>query len=108
MGAGVSYDRRLKQNGLLVEPTLHRQQVKLKVRRIREQNSPVVNQQFDSQQMVTTVMVPLNKWMPLFSPQGSEPVDSSTIIIRAGNQFIQNSTLYIKVNPVQQPVSNNN
>ncbi|WP_115304869.1 MULTISPECIES: type II/III secretion system protein [Legionella] len=107
-GAGVSYDRRLKQNGLLVEPTLHRQQVKLKVRRIREQNSPVVNQQFDSQQMVTTVMVPLNKWMPLFSPQGSEPVDSSTIIIRAGNQFIQNSTLYIKVNPVQQPVSNNN
>lgn len=104
-GTGVSYDRRLTQNGFLVEPTLQGQQVKLRIRRIREQDSPVVNQQFDSQQVVTTVMVPLNKWVPLASPQGSEPVDSSTQIIRAGNQFTQNSTLYIKVNVVQQPAS---
>ncbi|KTC87436.1 type II/III secretion system protein [Legionella drozanskii LLAP-1] len=104
-GAGVSYDRRLTQDGLLVEPTLQGQQVKLKVRRIREQDNPVVNQQFDNQQVMTTVMVPLNKWVPLASPQGSDPVDSSTQIIRAGNQFSQNSTLYIRVNVVQQPTS---
>ncbi|CDZ77836.1 Type II secretory pathway, component HofQ [Legionella massiliensis] len=103
---GVSYDRRLVQNGLLVQPTLQGNQVKLKVRRIREQANPVVNQQFDQQQVDTTVMVPLNKWVSLASPQGSQPVDSSTQIIRAGNQFTQNSTLYIKVNLVQQGTSN--
>lgn len=100
---GVSYDRRLVQNGLLVQPSLQGQQVKLKVRRIREQDDPVVNQQFDQQQVDTTIMVPLNKWVSLASPQGSQPVDSSTEIIRAGNQFSQNSTLYIKVNLVQAP-----
>lgn len=100
---GVSYQRRLVQNGLLVEPVLQGDQVRLKIRRIREQDSRVSDQQFDEQKVVTTVMVPLNKWVSLASAQGSQPVaDSTTQIFRAGNQFSQNSTLYIKVNVVRQ------
>ncbi|CEK11687.1 type II/III secretion system protein [Legionella hackeliae] len=100
-GPGISYDRRLVQDGLLVEPTLQGQKVKLTVRRIREQDSRVSNQQFDQQQVMTTVMVPLNKWVSLSSPQGDAPADSNTEVIRAGDQFQQNSTLYIKVSIVK-------
>nr|WP_133132892.1 type II/III secretion system protein [Legionella sp. PL877] len=102
---GVSYDRRLVQNGLLVEPVLQGQQVKLTVRRIREQDSNVSNQQFDQQQVATTLLVPLNKWVPLASAQGDAPAASDTVVIRAGNQFAQNSTLYIKVDVVQKTTS---
>lgn len=97
---GISYDRRLVQNGLVVEPSLQGQQVRLKVRRIRERDSRVSSQEFDQQQVVTTVMVPLDKWVSLASPQGNSPVSSNTQIVRAGDQFPQNSTLYIKVNVV--------
>lgn len=104
-GTGVSYDRRLVQNGLLVEPVLQGQKVKLTVRRVREQDSQVVNQQFDEQKVNTTVMVPLNQWVPLASAEGSAPADSNTITIHAGNQYSQNSTLYIKVRIVQKESS---
>ncbi|MCC5015655.1 MULTISPECIES: type II/III secretion system protein [Legionella] len=104
-GTGVSYDRRLVQNGLLVEPVLQGQRVKLTVRRVREQDNQVVNQQFDEQQVNTTVMVPLNQWVPLASAEGDAPADSNTIVIRAGNQYTQNSTLYIKVRIVQKESS---
>lgn len=104
---GISYDRRLVQNGLLVEPVLQGQRVKLTVRRVREQDSQVSNQQFDEQQVDTTVMVPLNQWVSLASAQGGAPVnDSNTITIHAGDQFVQNSTLYIKVTIVGKTSSN--
>ncbi len=98
---GISYDRRMVQNGLLVQPVLQGEQVKLSVRRMRQQDSRVSSQQFDDQQVVTTVMVPLNQWVSLASVQGSQPSASSTTqVIRVGDQFSQNSTLYIKVNVV--------
>ncbi|KTC85212.1 type II/III secretion system protein [Legionella brunensis] len=104
-GPGITYDRRMVQNGLLVEPVLQGQKVKLTVRRIREEDSRVSNQQFNDQQVVTTVMVPLNQWVSLASPQGDAPADSDTQVIRAGDQFSQNSTLYIKVNIVKKETS---
>ncbi|WED42424.1 secretin N-terminal domain-containing protein [Legionella cardiaca] len=104
-GPGVSYDRRLVQNGLLVEPVLQGQKVKLTVRRVREQDSRASNQAFDQQQVVTTVLVPLNQWVSLASPQGDAPADSTTEVIRAGDQFSQNSTLYIKVRIIKKESS---
>lgn len=104
-GPGITYDRRLVQNGLLVEPMLQGQKVKLTVRRVREQDSRVSNQQFDEQNVMTTVLIPLNQWVSLASPQGDAPADSSTEVIRAGDQFSQNSTLYIKVNVVKKATS---
>lgn len=99
---GVTFDRRLVQNGLLVEPVLQGQKVKLTVRRIREQDTAASNQAFNQQQVVTTVLVPLDQWVSLASAEGNAPVDSSTQIIQVGNQFTQNSTLYIKVHIVQK------
>nr|HAT8714384.1 type II/III secretion system protein [Legionella jordanis] len=105
LSTGVSYNRRLVQNGLLVEPQLQGQKVKLTVRRIREQDSNASNQQFDQQQVVTTVLIPLNEWVSLGSAEGDAPADADTTVYRAGNQYTQNSTLYIKVNIVQKSSS---
>ncbi len=99
---GVSYNQQLVQNGLLVEPVLQGQQVRLSVKRVRQQDSNVSNQQINQQEVNTTVMVPLNQWVPLSSAQGGEPVtDSSTITFQAGNNFATTSTLYVKVNIIQ-------
>lgn len=97
-GAGVSYQRHLVQNGLLVEPTLQGQQVKLVIRRVRQQNSPASDQAFNEQQVNTTVLVPLNQWVPLASAEGAQPdINPNTRSIHAGPQFSHNSTLYIRV-----------
>lgn len=100
--SGVSYDRRLVQNGLLVAPELQGQQVKLSLRRVRQQDSQASNQSFDQQQVMTTIMVPLNQWVPLASAQNGEPMsNSNSQVISAGNQYSQNSTLFVKVNVIQ-------
>lgn len=107
---GVSYNRRLVQNGLLVEPLLQGDQVRINVRRIREQDSNQGTQQFDQQQVNTTVMVPIDQWVPLASAQGGPPVDDPSVnSITVGPQFSSNSTLYIKVSVVEGSgtVSNN-
>lgn len=97
---GVSYDRRLVQNGLLIAPILQGQKVKLSIKRIREQDSNISDQQFNEQKVITTVMVPLNQWVSLASAEGNAPADANTMVISTGNQFSQNSTLYIKVTVV--------
>ncbi|VEG91032.1 secretin N-terminal domain-containing protein [Legionella spiritensis] len=98
---GVNYDRRLLQNGLLVEPVLQGQKVKLTVKRIREQDSYTSNQNFNEQKVMTTVLVPLDQWVVLASADGSQPTaDSNTMVYTAGSTYQQNSTLYIKVNVV--------
>ncbi|MCE3043646.1 type II/III secretion system protein [Legionella sp. 16cNR16C] len=98
--AGVSYDRRLVQTGLMVEPLLQGQKVRLSVKRIREQDTQVSDQSFNQQQVMTTVMLPLNEWVPLGTAQGEPAADQNTEVIRAGTPFTQNSTLYIKVKVV--------
>ncbi|MCC5792257.1 MAG: type II/III secretion system protein [Legionellaceae bacterium] len=94
---GVSYQRHNVQNALLVEPLLQGAQVRLSVRRIRDQNSLADNQSFDEQRIATTMMVPLNQWVSLATAQGEAPADSNNRVIRAGFTYGQNSTLYIKV-----------
>lgn len=94
---GISYQQHQVKNGVLVRPVLRGSQVQLSVRRIREQIAPAGGQQFDNQNVDTTLMVPLNQWVALGSPEGAEPVDNSSTSYSAGRTFAVQSTLYVKV-----------
>lgn len=94
---GIAYQQRNVQKGLLVQPVLQGSQVKLTVRRIREQENVAGGQQFDNQQIDTTIMAPLNKWVSLGSAEGTQNTDSTSTSYTAGRPFSLNSTLYIKI-----------
>ena len=98
--AGVSYQRQVVQSGVLVEPTLQGQKVKLSVRRVRQQNNDTNNQSVDMQQVMTTVMVPLNQWVSLGSAQNAQQANDTTQVVSVGNNFTNSATLYIKVSIV--------
>lgn len=95
---GIAYQQHQIKNGILVAPVLRGSQVQLTVRRLREQANPAGGQQFDNQKIDTTLMVPLNKWVSLGSPEGAQQTDNSSTYYTAGNTFAQQSTLYVKVN----------
>lgn len=99
---GVNYNRRVVQNGLLVEPVLQGARVKLTLRRLREQNSLADNQSYDEQRVSTTLTVPLDQWVSLATAQGAPAAPSTTRVYRAGYTYGQNSTLFIKVGIVKQ------
>ena len=97
---GITYEQHNIKNGLMVSPVLKGSQVQLSVKRVREQVNAAGGQQFDNQKVVTTVIVPLNKWVSLGSAEGSQDSDSTATSYSAGKPFSQNSTLYIKVSVV--------
>lgn len=97
---GISYEQHDVTNGLMVQPVLKGSQVQLKVKRARQQIDAAGGQTFDNQELGTTVMAPLNKWISLGSAEGSQNTDSSSTSYTAGRSFSQNSTLYIKVSIV--------
>ena len=94
---GITYEQHNIKNGLRVWPVLKGSQVKLTVKRMREQVNAAGGQQFDNQQVNTTIMAPLNKWVSLGSAEGSQDSDSTATSYSAGRTFSQSSTLYIKV-----------
>ncbi|QMT61245.1 type II/III secretion system protein [Legionella sp. PC997] len=94
---GIEYQQHQIKNGLLVQPIMRGSQVELKLRRVREQQNPAGGQQFDDQNIDTTLMVPLNKWVSLGSPEGTKDTDSSSVSYTAGRPFSQHATLYVKV-----------
>lgn len=100
--AGVSYEQRPVQQGFIVEPSLQGQNVKLKIAKTRQQQSLTQSQQFDTQNSATTLMVPVNTWVAISSAQGSTTGEQDNNNIgrsySTGNQYDQNSTLYVKVN----------
>lgn len=96
-GSGIAYQQHQIKNGILVHPVLRGSQVELTVRRLREQMNPAGGQQFDNQKIDTKLMVPLNKWVSLGSPEGAQQTNNSSTYYTAGNTFAQQSTLYIKV-----------
>lgn len=97
---GIDYQQHNIQNGLLVKPVLQGKQVKLSVKRVREQQNSAGGQQFDNQQVNTTILAPLNKWVALGTAEGKSDADHSPVSYTAGRSFSQNSTLYIKVSVV--------
>lgn len=95
---GISYEQHHIKNGFTVWPVLKGSQVKLTIKRVREQVNAAGGQQFDNQQVDTTIMAPLNKWVSLGSAEGAQyRTDSSSTSYSSGKPFSQNSTLYIKV-----------
>lgn len=105
--SGVAFQQQNIQTGILVLPVLQGSQVKLTVRRIREQNNSIGGQQFNNQHIDTTIMAPLNKWISLGSAEGTANSDPTTRTYSAGRSFSQNSTLYIKISIVHAGPGNN-
>lgn len=107
---GIAYEQYNIKNGFVVSPVLKGSQVKLTIKRLREQVNAAGGQQFDNQQLNTTIMAPLNKWVSLGSAEGSQNQDSSSTSYSAGRSFSKNSTLYIKVSVMNTKPSgaNNN
>ena len=99
---GVVYQRRQVKDGFWVEPNLNGSQVKLTIYRLRERIDRFDRQQFDSQTVKTTLMVPLNKWVALGSTQSQRVNDNNAFVYQTGDRFTQNATLYIKVELVKQ------
>lgn len=97
---GISYQQHTIKNGLLVKPVLQGSQVKLTLRRVREQQDPSSSQSFDNQNLDTTLMAPLNKWVSLGSPEGAPNSDPTATSYTTGRNFSLNATLYIKVTVV--------
>lgn len=94
---GVAYQQHDVKNGMLVQPVLQGSQVKLTLKRVREQVAAAGGQQFDNQNVDTTLMVPLNKWVSLGTAEGAPESDPTATTYSAGRPFSQNSTLYVKV-----------
>lgn len=105
---GIDYQQHEIRNGLMVWPVLKGSQVKLTVKRVREQANAAGSQQFDNQQVDTTIMAPLNKWVSLGSAEGSKNTDPTATSYSAGRPFSQNSTLYIKVSVMNSQPSGGN
>ena len=94
---GVIYQQHAVQTGLLVQPLLQGSQVQLTVKRIRQQQNVPGSQQFGEQQIDTTVMAPLDKWVALGTTNGTANLDQSSTVYSNRRSFVKNSTLYIKV-----------
>jgi hypothetical protein len=96
--SGVAYQRRAVQDGFWVEPNLTGNKVKLTIYRLRERIDRFDRQQFNSQTIKTTMMVPLGKWVSLGSTQ-SQAVSNgnNAYVLQTGDRFTQTATLYIKV-----------
>ncbi|HHF7373478.1 type II/III secretion system protein [Legionella bozemanae] len=94
---GITYQQHQIKNGLLVQPIMRGSKVELKLRRVREQQDPAGGQQFDNQNIDTTLMVPLNKWVSLGTAEGTGDTDSTAVSYTAGRPFSQQATLYVKV-----------
>lgn len=100
---GIAYQQHQIKNGLLVHPVMQGSQVKLQLKRVREQANPAGGQAFDNQKVETTLMVPLKKWVSLGSAQGWQKMDSSTTVYTAGRSFSNNATLYVRVSLAATP-----
>lgn len=97
--AGVAYERMDAEEGFLVQPQLEGSKVKLIIRRVNSRTDNINAQQINNQNVNTTTIVPLDKWVALGSSGqadlSSKP--STDIVYTAGGTYRDNETVYIKV-----------
>jgi hypothetical protein len=98
---GVSYQREQVNQGILVEPQLQGDQVKLKIRRMNDQVDNSNAQQINNQNVDTTTMIPLDQWVKLGSSGQADNSDPDSVSYNAGANYQQKGTLYIKVTVVK-------
>lgn len=94
---GVAYERRNVNSGVYISPSLQGSKVKLTLRKVRDQLDNADKQVVDEQDYMTTMMMPMNRWVALGSAQGKAAEHSGARVYTAGNTYWQHSTLYIKV-----------
>ncbi|MFI4918024.1 MAG: secretin N-terminal domain-containing protein [Legionellales bacterium] len=99
LAPGVSYQRAQVSQGILIEPQLQGKQVKLKIRRTNDHVNNSNAQEIDNQNVDTTTMIPLNRWVKLGSTgQADNSSEQSTDVnYNAGANYQQKGTLFIKV-----------
>lgn len=97
--AGVSYDRVDVKEGFLVKPQLAGSQVKLTISRINSRADNINAQQIDTQNVNTTTLIPLDKWVKLGSSGQAElsAKPSTDIVYGAGASYKDKATVYIKI-----------
>lgn len=93
---GVIYQQHRVQTGLLVQPILKGSLVQLTISRTRQQQAIQGYQQFDQQQLDTTVLIPLGQWVAIGAATNSSEESTSGVLYTTKNAFLQQSTLYIK------------
>lgn len=100
---GVSYDRAQATQGIFVEPQLQGSQVRLKVRRKNDQINHTNAQEIDQQNVDTTTIIPLDKWVKLGSSglADNSSNKSDDVSYTAGANYPQKGTLFIKISIVK-------
>lgn len=98
---GVSYQREQVNQGILVEPKLQGDQVRLKIRRMNNQVDNSNAQQINNQNVDTTTMISLNQWVKLGSTGQADNSSEDSVSYNAGANYQQKGTLYIKVSVVK-------
>ena len=97
--SGVAYDRVDVKEGFLVKPQLEGSRVKLTISRVNSRADNINAQQIDTQNVNTTTIVPMDKWVKLGSSgqadMSSKP--STDIVYSAGASYKDKATVYIKV-----------
>lgn len=97
--SGVAYERMDVKEGFLVKPQMEGSRVKLTISRVNSRADNINAQQIDSQNVNTTTIVPLDKWVKLGSSGqadlSSKP--STDIVYSAGASYKDKATVYIKV-----------
>lgn len=100
---GVSYQQKEAQQGFYIQPVLQGSQVKISIKRTRDQANPANDQATQNQYVETTTMVPLNKWVKLGatgdSSTNSQP---SSTVYTADNSYTNETTLFIRINIAKQ------
>ena len=97
-GPSVSYQRKVSRVGFYIEPTMQGKQVRLSIKRVRQQNAPSYGQEFLGQETKTVIMTPVDKWVAVSSAEGGPPAKKNSNVIHAGSQFQTTATIYVKVN----------
>lgn len=96
---GVSYQQKEEVQGFYIQPVMQGSQVKINIKRTRNQANPINDQASQNQAVETTTMVPLNKWVKL-SATGQADANSqpASTTYSAGNSYTNDTTLYIRIN----------
>lgn len=98
---GVSYRQDQIQEGFYVVPQMQGSGVKLTIKRIRERQNPINQDQDQNAYYQTTVTVPLNQWT-LIAAAAANNDSSSHATVSYGTQasFGDSGNLYVKVHQI--------
>lgn len=98
---GVSYERDQTTEGFYITPSLQGKKVKLVLKRIRQRQDQVNQQQDQNGYLDTTITVALDKWTKIGSgAEISSGANQDNVSYSSEGSFTDTSTLFVKVKSV--------